>query len=90
MLAGVFLTYRHNKAYIPTYSSTVSVRINVNKPAKSSSNSKSSSSKSNSKSNTSNTSNEQTLTTYGASLESSALNQSIAEKYSSLATSKEL
>lgn len=85
MLAGGFLTYRHNKAYIPTYSSTVSVRINVNKPAKSSSSSKNSSSKSSSKSNTSK---EQTITTYGASLESSALNQSIAEKYSSLATSK--
>lgn len=83
IIAGGVLQYRHDKSYIPTYSSTVSVKINVNKKTASE---ESSSSKKNSKSKTSDE--EETSTINMASLESSALNQSISEKYYSLATSK--
>ena len=86
MIAGGVLQYRHDKFYIPTYSSTVSVRINVNKQAKASSTSKSSSSKKDSKTDEQNEEEISPINT--ASLESSALNQSISEKYNSLATSK--
>lgn len=83
MIAGRVLQYRHDKFYIPTYSSTVSVRINVNKEIASE---EKSSSKKSSKEKTQNE--ESALDSNTASLQSSALNQSIAEKYYSLATSK--
>lgn len=83
MIAGGVLQYRNYKSYIPTYSSTVSVRINVNKKIESD---QKSSSKKNSKEKTQEE--QYILDANTASLQSSALNQSIAEKYYSLATSK--
>lgn len=62
--AGAFLTYRHNKSYVPFYQSTISIRINTAKKAK------------------------QDNEVFGNSMANSSLNQSIAEKYSALATSK--
>ena len=73
ILLGGILTYRNKKMYTPTYSSIVSVKININKkePIKSEDDSY-----------------EDDFMEYGGSLHNSTLNQSIAENYFSLATSK--
>jgi len=83
MIGGGFLQYKQKQSYIPTYTSTVSVKININKETKKDSKSSSKSSSKKSKS-------EEEYNPYSSpsSLESSNLNQSIAEKYSSLAVSK--
>ena len=87
MLVGGGLQYKNSKSYIPTYSSTVSVRINSNKnvvtqqpqPQEGEDNPEN-------QQDVEQQNNQQTY--QGSSIESSALNQSIGEKYSSLATSK--
>lgn len=87
ILGGGLLQYRHSKSYVPTYSSTVSVRINTNKKVETSTSNKKKS-KEKEKEEKAQTQ-AQTPQDYGnSSLQSSSLNQSIAEKYSSLAVSK--
>lgn len=73
MIAGGLLQYRNYESYVPTYKSTVSVRINTNK---------------NTPSETSDKKDPNQTYAYDSSLQSSALNQSISEKYYSLAVSK--
>ena len=73
MLVGGLLQFKHDKSYIPTYSSTVSVRINTAKNTKSKKKDK------DEKDNTN---------YYDSPLTNSTLNQSIATSYYSLATSK--
>lgn len=73
MIAGGLLQYRNYESYVPTYKSTVSVRINTNK---------------NTPSETSDKKDPNQTYVYDSSLQSSALNQSISEKYYSLAVSK--
>ena len=73
MLVGGLLQYKHDESYIPTYSSTVSVRINTAKNTKSKKKDK------DEKDNTN---------YYDSPLTNSTLNQSIATSYYSLATSK--
>ena len=73
MLVGGLLQFKHDKSYIPTYSSTVSVRINTAKNTKSKKKDK------DEKDNTN---------YYDSPLTNSTLNQNIATSYYSLATSK--
>ena len=73
MLVGGLLQFKHDESYIPTYSSTVSVRINTAKNTKSKKKDK------DEKDNTN---------YYDSPLTNSTLNQNIATSYYSLATSK--
>lgn len=73
MLVGGLLQFKHDESYIPTYSSTVSVRINTAKNTKSKKKDK------DEKDNTN---------YYDSHLTNSTLNQNIATGYYSLATSK--
>ena len=79
MIGGGVLQYLHNRSYVPTYTSTVSVRININKNTKKNSDKKDKDDES---------TDYQTTDLYSASLQSSTLNQNIGSQYSSLATSK--
>lgn len=89
MLAGGLLQFMHNKSYIPTYTSTVSVRININKRTeKEPSEKDSKSDKDDKKSKDSNTEDSSKSTVSYGTLESSTINQNISDKYSSLAVSK--
>ena len=73
MLVGGLLQYKHDKSYIPTYSSTVSLRINTAK---------------NTKPKKKDDDKEDSTNYYSSSLANSTLNQNIATNYYSLATSK--
>ena len=79
MIGGGVLQYLHNRSYVPTYTSTVSVRININKNTKK---------KSDKKDKDDESTDYQTTDLYSASLQSSTLNQNIGSQYSSLAKSK--
>ena len=74
MLVGGLLQYKSEKSYIPTYSSTVSLRINISKKVKSTESDEEES--------------EDNTDYYTSSLSDSTVNQSIATGYYSLATSK--
>ena len=87
ILAGGLLQYRHSKSYVPMYSSTVSLRINTAKNSQELMK-KEENNEENGEENSQKTSQESQYDKVNSSLQSSTLNQSIAEKYSSLATSK--
>ena len=74
MLVGGLLQYKSEKSYIPTYSSTVSLRINISKKVKSTESDEEES--------------DDDTEYYTSSLSNSTINQSIATGYYSLATSK--
>ena len=78
MLVGGLLQYKKEKSYIPTYSSTISLRINISKKEKSTKNNKKSDEEKS----------DDDTDYYTSSLSNSTINQSIATGYYSLATSK--
>ena len=87
ILAGGLLQYRHSKFYVPTYSSTVSLRINTAKNSQELMK-KEENNEENEGEDSQKTSQVSQYDHITSSLQSSTLNQSISEKYSSLATSK--
>ena len=86
ILAGGLLQYRHSKSYVPMYSSTVSLRINTAKNSQELM--KKEEDKTEDSENENDEEKESQYDKVNLSLQSSTLNQSISEKYSSLATSK--
>ena len=96
ILAGGLLQYRHSKSYVPMYSSTVSLRINTAKNSQElmkkeedkSQDSENENDEESGEDDSKKTAQESQYDKVNSSLQSSTLNQSISEKYSSLATSK--
>ena len=80
MLGGGLLQYKNNKSYIPTYTSNVSVRINVDKNTRLN--------KKDDKDDEKNNNTSDNTNYYNSSIANSTLNQNIATSYYSLATSK--
>ena len=94
IIAGGLLQYKHSKSYVPMYSSTVSLRINTAKNSQElmkKEENKTEDSENDEESgedDSKKTAQESQYDKVNSSLQSSTLNQSISEKYSSLATSK--